>query len=80
MDRESGPRREFGRVPQDRQLLVDQADVKIAFQDLGHGRARATAVRAVVVEELDHGDHTVTVTANRGCRVVEQAFPGLLQG
>src|SRR3546814_1975511 len=47
--------------PEDRELFVDDPQLRIRRLGLGHDRRNASAIGAVVVEELDEGDIAVKI-------------------
>jgi hypothetical protein len=47
--------------PGPRKLLEDDSQFRIGLEQAEHGRQRALAVAAIVVEELDHGDIAVGI-------------------
>src|SRR3546814_5570456 len=57
--------------PEDRELFVDDPQLRIRRLGLGHDRRNASAIGAVVVEELDEGDIAVRVSVHGARRVTE---------
>ena len=57
-------------------LFVDNAQLRVGCLGLFHDRRHHPAIRTVVVEELDHGDITLRISADRTVRIIEH-FRGM---
>jgi hypothetical protein len=71
VDRQRGLGRERGIRPEDREFLVDDAQLRVGRFRLADHRSNLAAVGAVVVEELDQRHVAVRVAAHRALAIAQ---------